>query len=194
MRIAKVLEFGAGLYSTLTFLDRRAFPGVTSVSTIESDLDWISKIKVAAKDDPRLSLRYVPEPIESILPELDLTEYDFVLVDSSTQAERRAALIRQLSLYSTIMGLIVIHDFEIELYRLAAKGFANRVDYCALNPCTGVLWHAKRDVEKKTLKGIRSIISRHANVLAPDDVDSWAAVFRKRLVSDDGHSTKPFGG
>jgi hypothetical protein len=185
LRIAKILEFGAGLYSTLTFLNRTAFRDVTSVSTIESDLDWISKIRVAAKDDPRLSITYAPEPIESILPELDLACYDLVLVDSSTVAERRAELIRQLSRQSAGAGLIVVHDFEIDLYRRAAKGFAHRLDYSSFNPCTGVLWHAKRDGQKRTLRNIRRVISRHAEVLAPDDVDSWAAVFRKGVVSAD---------
>ena len=195
--IAKILEFGAGFYSTLTFLNRTAFPGVTSICTIESDSDWISKVYAAAKDDPRLRIRHVPEPIESILPELDLADYDLVLVDSSTEAERRAALIRQLANQSTGTGLIVIHDFEIDLYRRAAKGFLNRVDYSAFNPCTGVLWHAKRDGEKKVLKGIRGIISTHAKALAPDDVESWATVFRKELlVSPDGgrRPTKASGG
>ncbi len=97
LKIAKILEFGAGFYSTLTFLNRSVFPDVTSVSTIESNSDWISKVYVAAKDDPRLRMRHVPEPIESILSELDLAEYDLVLVDSSTEAARRAALIRKVS-------------------------------------------------------------------------------------------------
>jgi hypothetical protein len=194
--IAKILEFGAGFYSTLTFLNRTAFPGVTSICTIESDSDWISKVYAAAKDDPRLRIRHVPEPIESILPELDLARYDLVLVDSSTEAERRAAVIQELADRSTVTGLVVIHDFEIDSYKRAAKGFLNRVDYSAFNPCTGVLWHAKRDGEKKVLKGIRGIITRHAKALAPDDVESWATVFRKELLfsPDGGRLTKASGG
>jgi hypothetical protein len=182
LKIAKILEFGAGFYSTLTFLNRSAFPDVTSVSTIESNSDWISKVYAAAKDDPRLRMRHVPEPIESILSELDLAEYDLVLVDSSTEAARRAALILELADRSTGTGLVVIHDFEIDLYKRAAEGFLNRVEYSALNPCTGVLWHAERDGEKRMLKGIRRIISRQAKALAPDDIESWAAVFRKELL------------
>ena len=57
----------------------------------------------------------VPEPIESILPELDMTEYDLVLVDSSTEADRRAALIRKLADRDTGTCLVVIHDFEIQV-------------------------------------------------------------------------------
>jgi len=187
LRIAKILEFGAGFYSTLTFLNRSAFPDVTSVSTIESDSDWISRVYAAAKDDSRLRIRHVPEPIESILPELDLAQYDLVLVDSSTDAARRAALIQELADRFTGTCLVVIHDFEIDSYKRAAKGFRNRVDYSAFNPCTGVLWHSERDAEKKVLKGIRRIISRQAKALAPDDIESWATVFRKELLfSPDG--------
>ena len=185
LRIAKVLEFGAGFYSTLTFLNRSAFPDITSVYSIESDSEWISRVYAAAKDDPRLRIRRVPEPIESILAELDLAEYDLVLVDSSTEAPRRAALIRQLARRPSPC-LVVIHDFEIDLYKQAAKGFLKFVDYSAFNPCTGILWHAKRDGEKR-LKDIRRIISRHAKALAPDDIESWTTVFRKELLfSHDG--------
>lgn len=197
LRIAKILEFGAGFYSTLTFLNRTAFPDVTSVCTIESNSAWISKVYAAAKDDPRLRIRHVPEPIESILPEVDLGDYDLVLVDSSTEAERRAALIRELADRSTGTNLIVIHDFEIDLYQRAAKGFSNEVAYSAFNPCTGVLWRAKRDGEQKKLKRIKRIISRHAKALAPDDIESWAAAFRKELLfSTDGgrRLTKASGG
>jgi hypothetical protein len=179
LRIAKILEFGAGFYSTLTFLNRTAFPDVTSVCTIESDPNWISKVCAAAKDDPRLSIRHVPEPVESTLAEIDLADYDLVLIDSSTVAERRAALIRQLAGRSTGKSLVVIHDFEIDLYRRAAKGFVNRVDYSAFNPGTGVLWNAKCVGEKKMLRNISGIINRYAKVLPPNDVESWAAVFRK---------------
>jgi len=186
LRIAKVLEFGAGFYSTLTFLNRSAFPDITSVCSIESDLDWISRVYAAAKNDPRLRIRHVPEPIESVLAELDPAEYDLVLVDSSTEAPRRAALIRQLARRPTGTCLVVVHDFEIDLYKQAAKGFLKFVDYSAFNPCTGILWHAKRDGEKR-LKDIRGIISHHAKTLAPDDIESWATVFHKELsFSHDG--------
>lgn len=182
LRIAKVLEFGAGFYSTLTFLNRSAFPDITSVFSIESDSDWISKVNAAAKSDPRLKIQFVPEPIESILAELDLAQFDLVLVDSSTEGARRAALIRELSHRPTGKCLVVIHDFEFSLYKQAAKGFVNCVDYSAFNPCTGILWDARRDGEKRTLMEIRKIISRHAKALAPDDVESWATVFRKELL------------
>jgi hypothetical protein len=197
LRITKILEFGAGLYSTLTFLNLSAFPDVTSVSTIESDSDWISRVYAEAKDDPRLRIWHVPEPIESILPELNLSLYDLVLVDSSTEAASRAALIRELADRFTGTCLVVIHDFENDLYKRAAKGFLSRVDYSAFNPCTGVLWHSMRDGEKRALKSIRRIISRYAKALAPDDVESWATVFRKELLfSQDGSGrlTKAFRG
>jgi len=195
LRIAKVLEFGAGFYSTLTFLNRLAFPDITSVHSIESDSEWISRVYAAAENDPRLRIRCVPEPIESILSELDLSEYDLVLVDSSTEASRRAALIRELAHRPTARCLFVIHDFEIDLYKAAAKGFLKFVDYSAFNPCTGVLWHARRDWEKG-LKDLRCIVGCHAKTLAPEDIESWVKVFRKELFSRHGgfYLSKTSGG
>ena len=99
----------------LTFLNRSAFPDVTSVSTIESESDWVPRVYAAAKDDPRLRIRHVPEPIERVLPELDLADYDLILVDSSTEAARRAALIGGLADRST--GAVSLSFMTLKLTR-----------------------------------------------------------------------------
>ena len=177
-RIARVLEFGAGFYSTLTFLNRSAFPDVVSVESIESDPRWTSKISDAAKGDSRLRMRLLPEPIENWLQEIPLDSWDLVLVDSSTEAARRGRLIEELARRRNISAFVVVHDFEISLYRKASKDFRNRMIYSAYNPCTGVVWQGDQ-LPAKSLKNLSRIIDRYSKKLQPDDVESWSAIFRK---------------
>src|SRR6185295_2581550 len=49
--IRSVLEFGCGNYSTLTFLNRFAFPQLERLHSIENDDSWASTMQEAAKDD-----------------------------------------------------------------------------------------------------------------------------------------------
>jgi predicted O-methyltransferase YrrM len=182
IRIERILEFGSGMYSTLTFLNRQVFPDVSHVDSVESDPEWMSKVSAAAKGDPRLSICLVEEPIERVLREIHLNSYDFILVDSSTAAGRRASLIRELAARQDFSALVAVHDFEIGLYRAAAKGFRHVVQYTAYNPRTGILWQTAPD-PGTALKQLSKIISRYSKRLQPDDVQAWAAAFRQRGTS-----------
>ena len=178
IRIERILEFGSGMYSTLTFLNRLAFPDVLHVDSVESDPEWMSKISDAAKGDSRLRMRLVQEPIESVLREIQLDSYDFILVDSSTDAGRRASLIHELAARQDFRALVAVHDFEIGLYRAAANGFRNVVEYAAYNPCTGILWQTGPG-PGTALKQLSKIIYRYSKKFQPDDVQAWAAAFRE---------------
>jgi predicted O-methyltransferase YrrM len=176
--IVKILEFGSGLYSTLTFLNRFVCPEVRDVDSIETDPKWMSKISSAANGDSRLRMHLVEEPIEGVLPNLALDDYDLILVDSSTEAKRRASLLQALAGRKSLNALVAIHDFEVALYRAAAQPFRYRLECAAYNPSTGILW--QRDPRRATtIRGILRIICRYSTVIQPDDVQSWSAAFRK---------------
>jgi predicted O-methyltransferase YrrM len=179
MRIERILEFGSGVYSTLTFLNRVAFPRVSQLDSVESDPEWMSRVLLSAKGDPRLRMRLVPEPMESTLTETRLESYDLILVDSSTDAARRASLIRELARRHDFGALVAIHDFEISLYRAATKSFRNVIEYTAYNPCTGILWHTDAGSTTGILKRLSKLISRNSRRLQPDDVQAWSRVFRE---------------
>jgi predicted O-methyltransferase YrrM len=177
-RIVKILEFGSGLYSTLTFLNRFAYPDVREIDSIETDPQWMSKISNAASEDSRLRMHLVEEPIERVLENFVHHDYDLVFVDSSTDAKRRASLLGALARTKSLNALIALHDFEVGLYRAAAQPFANRVECAAYNPSTGVLWQSDPG-RANTIRGISRIVRRYSRKLPPDDVQSWSAVFRK---------------
>jgi hypothetical protein len=177
-RVVKILEFGSGLYSTLTFLNRFVCPDVRDVDSIETDPQWFSKICIAASGDSRLRMHLVEEPIEGALEKFALDDYDLILVDSSTDAKRRASLLYELARRRSLNALVAIHDFEVGLYRAAAQPFRNRVECAAYNPSTGILWQSDPRLAS-TIRGVSRIIRRYSKKLQPDDVQSWSAAFRK---------------
>src|SRR4051794_15044459 len=57
--IKTVLEFGAGNFSTLTFLDRSLFPKVERVHSFETEPDWKRRIEAQAAADGRLMIELI---------------------------------------------------------------------------------------------------------------------------------------
>lgn len=104
-KIDSVIEFGAGLYSTHLFLDRDAFPDLTSLVTFEHESVWAEKVRV---NDKRHKLIIVP-PKDFITDSQDM-KADFVFVDSAPQSTRKPLLSHALIL-APIVG---IHDSRIE--------------------------------------------------------------------------------
>src|ERR1044071_6441271 len=137
--IRSVLEFGCGYFSTLTFLNRAAFPHVERLQSVENDVTWAETIHEAAKSDERWTLRLVRGEISDSLHTLDLEAFDLVLLDDSKTSAQRSATIRAVAGKQPQRPWIVIHDFEINEYRRAAAGFKHRHAFKAFNPETGVV-------------------------------------------------------
>src|SRR6185436_8496577 len=137
--VRNVLEFGCGRYSTLTFLNRSAFPHLERLHSVENDDSWAATIQEVAKDDPRWTLRLVNGEISESVLDLDLEAFDLILIDDSKTSTQRAATIRAVASKQPQHPWIVIHDFEVEEYREAASGFKHRYRFRAYNPETGVV-------------------------------------------------------
>ena len=151
-QIRSVLEFGCGRYSTLTFLNRTAFPHLERLHSIENDDSWAATIQQIAQEDRRWSLQLVEGEISETVSNLDLESFDLILIDDSKTSAQRAATIRAVGLKQPERPWIVVHDFEVEEYRRAASGFRHRHRFRAYNPETGVV--ANQAVDWKSLKRI----------------------------------------
>lgn len=173
--IQHVLEFGCGHYSTLTFLNRAAFPHLERLYSIENDDSWAQTIQGSTKDD-RWTLQLVNGEISESVGDLDLEVFDLILIDDSKTSAQRAATIRTIALKQPLHPWIVIHDFEVDEYRDAASGFKHRHRFRAYNPETGVV--GNRGGEWKT---IDRVIRSKAKLLEPDALEHWIASFRQDL-------------
>jgi hypothetical protein len=165
--IRNVLEFGCGRYSTLTFLNRAAFPHLELLHSVENDEAWAAPIH-----DDRWSLEMVNGEIADAVADLDLESFDLVLIDDSKTSAQRAATIRAIAAKQPQRPWIVIHDFEVDEYRKAAMGFKYRHRFRGYNPETGVVGNRVAD-----WKAIDRVIKSKAKVFEPDALEKWMEVF-----------------
>lgn len=166
--IRNVLEFGCGYYSTLTFLNRDAFPHLERLQSIENDAAWSATIYDLAKDDNRWGLNLINGEIADVVPEINLEGFDLILIDDSKTSVQRASTIRAIANKQPQRPLIVIHDYEVGEYRVAARGFKQRYAFKAYNPHTGVVCSSATD-----FKTLDHKLKQYSRTLEPDDVEGW---------------------
>lgn len=123
----RVLELGAGLYSTPAFLE---CPTVERLLSIETDKEWAERVQ-----DERLTLRLVDDTVEA-LPK-DLMAFDLVFIDNADNATDRNRAIR--AVLERPYPVTVIHDAEV--YGGTINELAeNRMIFNNLTPYTAVCW------------------------------------------------------
>jgi precorrin-6B methylase 2 len=173
-KIRHVLEFGCGHYSTLTFLNRSAFPDLERLHSIENDDSWATTTQQAAKDDQRWTLQLVNGEISDAIPELE--SFDLILIDDSKTSTQRAATIRAIARKQPQRPWIVIHDFEVDEYRDAASAFKHCHRFRAYNPETGVVANSRLD-----LRTLNRSLKQNAKSLDPDNIAAWSNVILQIL-------------
>lgn len=172
--IRSVLEFGCGYYSTLTFLNRLAFPRLERLQSVENDESWAQTLSEVAKNDDRWVLNLVDGEIAESISALDLEAFDLILIDDSKNSAQRAATIRAVATRRPQRPWIVIHDFEVEEYQHAARDFAHRHIFKAYNPYSGLVCNQMSNV-----KSLGRVLKEKGKTLQPDDVKSWLSVLCK---------------
>lgn len=140
--IERVLEFGAGKYSTLTFLDTAIYPDLTSIVTVETDGHWRRIAYEWQVDEPRLLVTPNTGDAWAVW-----TSVDLIFIDDGHADIQRIATIEIIS-KTRPSALVVIHDFEHLPYQQAAD-----FDHCWIydreSPCTALLWNGDRpDLEE----------------------------------------------
>jgi hypothetical protein len=166
--IKSVLEFGCGYYSTLTFLNRTAFPHLERLHTVENDIVWSETINEVAKTDERWTLQLVNGEIAGCVTKLDLERFDLILIDDSKNSTQRAATIRAVAGREPQHPWIAIHDFEVDEYKQAASGFRQRRAFKAYNPETGLVSNTPINT-----RHLSRLLKENSKALQPDDVNAW---------------------
>ncbi|HEX8141816.1 MAG TPA: hypothetical protein VF553_04415 [Pyrinomonadaceae bacterium] len=126
--------------------------------------------------DSRLDLRYVSGEMSKTAESVKADSYDLVFIDDSTYPEERAETIRMIANKGARLTVVVVHDFEVKLYRQAAALFDNRFRCTALNPNTGILWNHAH-IKQGKLKLLNNIIRQHRDALAHDELSGWNNAF-----------------
>ncbi len=173
--IKTVLEFGCGYYSTLTFLNRSAFPHLKQLQSVENDPTWAETIQESARHDERWTLQLVNGEIADSITHLDLEAFDLILIDDSKSSAQRAATIRSISARKSQHPWIVIHDYEVDEYRQAAIDFNQRYTFTTYNPQTGLMCNKANN----EVKSLHQFVKEKSKTLQPDDVQGWINAFCK---------------
>jgi hypothetical protein len=179
LNVERVIEYGCGHYSTLTFLDRSAFPGLIKLLSLENDAEWFEKIAGQVNGDPRVEMWNVSGPMSSAASVTELSGYDIAFIDDSMNPSERATTIREIAAKRPDSTVVVVHDYETAEYRRAARAFTNRFNFDSLNPNTGVLWN-NAPITKRDLRSLDKLIKRHAGRLQPSDVRGWVQALTVR--------------
>jgi len=137
--IKTVLELGTGEYSTGMFTDRRYYPDLQELISVESDKHWAD---TAQRGDRRQKVAFVPEPIESFLAQIPLEKVDLILCDNSASGERRCATLKWLSEHVG-RSLVVAHDYDVPSYAEACRGFDHVFVDDRQSPHTALLWRSR---------------------------------------------------
>jgi len=175
--IRSVLEFGCGRYSTLTFLNKAAFPHLVKLHSIENDISWGETMNEMAKHDERWTLRLVPGDIAPFVSELDLESFDLILIDDSKTSAERAATICAVAEKQPQRPLIAIHDFEVGDYQQAATRFRRRYKFRAYTPKTGLISNTAVDIRR-----LKRLVNANARNFEPDDIEAWIKTFSLSYV------------
>ena len=170
LKIRRILELGAGDYSTSAFLNYSIFPYLIELVSVEDNPEWAQKVQI---HHPGARLRMAAS-------EADIRDYslfDLIFVDSVSAPARVESLNKFMAL-AHLPGIVVVHDTEVPTYHEAISRFPYKYEFKVFEPETSVLWRdsSKSDSLGPTLNEIDSII--HSNsTINPDRIDEWLKIF-----------------
>lgn len=141
---ARVLELGAGWYSTATFLDPEYYPALEVLHTVEPDAEWRSLLHRLAGLAGAVAWEYIEHPTS-------YAGYDMIFIDSGPTDADRLQVIRRI-VDAGVTCPVVLHDYENQHYRTAAK-FEHVWEWRGLMPATAVLWNGDKPGLREALDG-----------------------------------------
>ena len=165
-QIKRVLEIGSGDLSTPLFLNRKIFPKLELLASVEEDEKWYEKIKYRYGVDPRLDMW-------SHMP-LNIHGYDLVFIDGPQDKDRRTKVIRYF-MRNVDHSLVAIHDIEVGGYRNPIhRNYNEYIFHFIPSPQTGL--YSKNPLPHKKLVRYNRIMKKYFNQFEENAL-SWLEVF-----------------
>ena len=139
-KISAALELGSGLLSTPLFLNRDYFPNLTRLVSLENDLVWANKVIDKVGQDDRWTYKAQAGEIVDLAKTVNISDFDLCLIDDSTTIEGRSATIKYVTRTNIGSAILVLHDFDIEIYRASVWEKLNTFTLWKVSPGVGVAW------------------------------------------------------
>lgn len=176
----RIIEFGSGLISTTTFLDRNIFPKLTSLLSFENSRDWYGTVASQIGDDARLQYRFVDGSMGDAVSSDDVSTADLIFIDDEDSLPppllRRADTIAAVAARRPAGIPIVIHDIELRHLHRSAMSFDHVFRFDALHPQTGVAWNGRWELADR-LPTINRVIRKYSATMPHRCVEQWSTVF-----------------
>jgi hypothetical protein len=177
MKVARVVEFGSGHFSTAVFLNQSIYPDVEELYVYENDPTWAKNIELRYGSDPRLRLIHINGKVSTSVPSLKGL-WELVFVDDSVSEEDRVATIKAVAKGRHPLSVIVIHDFERASYMEAASSVPYRAVINTVSPMTGILWD-ECPLEDWWFGGLNELIRQSS--IPPTDILGWMDTIERWL-------------
>jgi hypothetical protein len=164
--IEKVLEIGSGELSTPLFLNKKIYPRLETLISVEDNSVWVDKIKSLVQKDDRIEFRpTVPAA---------LYDYDLIFVDGPQDKEKRIKTIHYIT-REIISPIIVIHDMDVKDYAKAVNKIFYSFNFSAISPWTTVFSKDVLPVSK--FKNVNRKIKTNFNNIE-EDAEKWLGVLK----------------
>jgi hypothetical protein len=173
--IRTILEFGAGSFSTLAFLDRRLFPLIEHAHSLETNPEWKQRIESQTASDQRLTIELIDAKVQQTAAVCNYTAYDLVFVDNGPA---RAETIKEVIARRQNWGLAIIHDFEILAYQQAARAARHKFCFDAYCPHTAVFWNQRKlgFSPGAAFRRMNKAFNQHAKLIQAEDIEQWTDI------------------
>lgn len=176
----KVLELGAGEYSTPIFTNRDLYPNLIQFDSFENgSAAYQQKCRDMFSPDSdvyKLHLFGPPKKfMAKIVHDTNTTIYDLILVDDSGDQVGRAQTVRFATAGAGPNSVLLIHDFENPNYSGAVQGDFTKFVFKSIFPYVGVLWK-ERAISLTALQVANDLIGKHFEKIKLD-VSLWRRIF-----------------
>jgi LmbE family N-acetylglucosaminyl deacetylase len=162
----RILEFGAGQYSTPLFLNREVFSEVELLHSLENGSTWKPRLEELAAGDSRLKLSFTDAPLDKLVPGLNFADYDLVFVDDNPRSHQAVAD------HCVPSNVIIIHDYNEVQYHPDHSPCDHLYESQAMWPSTAIFWN-QGWISQKRLENMDWRIRHHAGETAIDDWVKW---------------------
>ena len=177
-KCSNILEYGSGLLSTPLLGNSEVFKDVREVISYENNYVWYQQVREFLLTNPFVSLRFVESSMVDAVKPDEVANADLIFIDDSSTCSQRVQTIQQVVRFKP--KCVLIHDFEVFRYRLAARGVANVHIFKSFIPNTGLLW-ADGIIKRDLIARIDYLIGVHSKRISPDDSNGWLELFSTEM-------------
>jgi len=172
----RLVEFGSGNFSTLTFLNEKVFPSVLRVEAYENDACWMREMESKLSGNSRIKYHFFEGRMRNAVSEAGVAAADLIFIDDSANGWERAHTVTEVARACRERPMTIVHDYDIPALRLACRKFEHRFPFTAFTPQCCAVWNGNPG-RREFLEDVARRIAEHASSLPVTDAQGWAKAF-----------------